>query len=82
MAEIKQEPIEEQVKPSTNKEEQVMLGTSGGGGEERVTSDIDSDIEFDKEFITQYCDSVDMPKAMTVSKKLFYTDNMVARHYE
>ena len=29
MADIKQEPIEEQVKPSTS-QEQVMLGTNGG----------------------------------------------------
>ena len=59
-----------------------MPGTSVGGGEERVTSDINSDIEFDDKFITQYCDSVDIPKAMTVSKELFYTDDMVARYYE
>ena len=59
-----------------------MPGTSGGGGEEKTTSDIDSDIEFDDEFITQYCDSVDMPNAMTISKEPFYTDEMVARHYE
>ena len=31
MVEIKQELTEEQVKPSTS-QEQVMLGTSGGGG--------------------------------------------------
>ena len=82
MVEIKQELIEEQVEPSTSQEEQVMPGTSGGGGEEKTTSDVDSDIEFDDEFITQYCDSVDMPKAMTVSKELFYTDDIVARLYE
>ena len=59
-----------------------MPGTSGGGGEKNTTSDIDSGLEFDDEFITQYCDSVDMPKAMTISKELFHTDKMVARHYE
>ena len=81
MVEIKQELTEEQVKSSTS-QEQVMPGTSGGGGEEKTTSDIDSGIEFDDKFITQYCNSVDMPKAMTISKELFYTEEMVARHYE
>ena len=59
-----------------------MPGTSGGGGEEKTTSDIDSDIEFDDEYITQYCDTVDMPRLMTISKELFYTDDMIAKHYE
>ena len=80
MLEVNKESVEEvTAEPS---QEQVMLGTSGGGGEEKTTSDIDSDIEFNDEFINQYCDSVDMPKAMTISKELFYTDEMIARHYE
>ena len=41
---------DEEVKPSTSQEEQVMLGISGGGGEERTTLDIDSDIKFDDEY--------------------------------
>ena len=81
MSEVKKELVEEEVTAGPS-QEQVMLGTSGEGGEEKTTSDSDSDIEFDDKFITQYCDSVDMPKAMTISKELFYTDKMVARHYE
>ena len=80
MLEVKKEPVEEVTAGPS--QEQVMLSTSGKGGEEKTTSDIDSDIEFDDEFITQYCNSVDMPKAMTISKELFYTDEMVARCYE
>ena len=72
MTEIKQELIEEQVMP----------GTSSGGGEEKVASDINSDIKFDDKFITQYCDSVDMPKVMTISKELKKSDEMVTRRYE
>ena len=82
MAEIKQELIEEQVKPSTSEEEQVMPGTSGGGGEEKTTSDIDSDFEYDNECITEYCNTVDMPRPMTISKELFYSDKMVLKKYE
>ena len=59
-----------------------MPGTTGGGGEEKVASYIDSDIEFDDKFITQYCNSVDVPKAMTISKVLVYSDEMVTRRYE
>ena len=81
MSKVKKEPVEEEVTAGLS-QEQVMPGTSGGRGEEKTTSDIDSDIEFDDEFITQFCNSVDMPKAMTISKELFYTDEMVARHYE
>ena len=79
----KQEVMEEEeIKPSTSLEQQVMQGTSGWGGEESTTMDIDSDIEFDNKYIAQYCDTVDMPIPMTISKELFYTDNMVAKHYE
>ena len=59
-------------------EEEVRPSTSGGGAlmpepEEKSESgeSMESD-EIDDEFIT---------KPMTVSKELFYTDEMVARNY-
>ena len=42
---------------------------------------LDSD-DIDDEFITQYCETVDNVRPMTVSRELFYTDSMVARNYE
>ena len=38
--------------------------------------------EFDNEYITEYCESVNMPKPMTISRELFYSDKMVTRRYE
>ena len=63
--------------------EELQPSTSGRGeqiGEVRA-SDFHSD-EFDDEYITKYCETVDMPQAMTICKELFYTDEMVARCYE
>ena len=75
--------------------EEVQLSTSGGDGQEvseqvssqQVTGEqiegeesYDSD-QFDDEFLTEYCEMVDIPHPMTVSKELFYTDEMVARNY-
>ena len=40
----------------------------------------DSD-QFDDEFLTEYCEMVDIPHPMTISKELFYTDEMVAKNY-
>ena len=37
--------------------------------------------QFDDEYLTEYCEKVDMPRPMTISKELFYTDEMVARCY-
>ena len=42
---------------------------------------MDSD-EIDDEYLTNYCETVDSIQPMTVSKKLCYTDSMVARNYE
>ena len=66
-------------------EEKVRPGTSGGGkveGQVMEESDIDSEVEFDDEFIEGYCDSIGMPRPMTISKELFYSDEMVAKRYE
>ena len=80
---VKMEP--EEVQPSTS-----------GGGEQGVSEQVvsqqvageqveceesyDSD-QFDDEFLTEYCETVDIPHPMTISKELFYTDEMVARNY-
>ena len=40
----------------------------------------DSD-EIDDEFLSNYCETAEIPHPMTVSKELFYTDEMVARNY-
>ena len=75
--------------------EEVQLSTSGGDEQEvseqvsgqQVTGQqvegkesYDSD-QFDDEFLTEYCEMVDIPHPMTISKELFYTDEMVARNY-
>ena len=41
----------------------------------------DSD-QIDDEFLTNYCETAEIHYPMTVSKELFYTDEMVARNYE
>ena len=68
-------------------EEEVRPSTSGGGvpmpePEEKSKSgeSMESD-EIDDEFITNYCKSTEIIQPMTVSKELFYTDEMVARNY-
>ena len=68
-------------------EEEVRLSTSGGGAqmtelEEKSESgkSMESD-EIDDEFITNYCESTETIQPMTVSKELFYTNEMVARNY-
>ena len=67
--------------------EEVQPSTSGGGeqGEEPVKEveseeSFDSD-EIDDEFLSNYCETAEIPHPMTVSKELFYTDEMVARNY-
>ena len=54
------------------------------GGEQvigEVSPEYDSD-QFDNEYIGEYCETVDIPHPMTISKELFYTDEMVARCYD
>ena len=72
---IKIEP--EEVQPSTSggseqAEEQVI------GVESEEYFDLD---EIDDEFLSNYCETAEIPHPMTVSKELFYTDEMVARNY-
>ena len=67
--------------------EEVQPSTSGGGEqtkeqEKEVESEesFDSD-EIDDEFLSNYCETAEILHPMTVSKELFYTDEMVARNY-
>ena len=67
--------------------EEVLPSTSGGGeqAEEQVKGveseeSYDSD-EIDDEFLSNYCETAEIPCPMTISKELFYTDEMVDRNY-
>ena len=67
--------------------EEVQPSTSGGGAqtkepEKKVESEesFESD-EIDDEFLSNYCETAEILQPMTVSKELFYTDEMVARNY-
>ena len=67
--------------------EEVQLSTScwGEQAEEQVKEveseeSFDSD-EIDDEFLSNYYETAEIPHPMTVSKELFYTDEMVARNY-
>ena len=74
-------------KVKTEPEEEVQLSTSGGGTptqelEEKSESgeSMESD-EIDDEFLSNYCETMEIIQPMMVSKELFYTDKMVARNY-
>ena len=69
--------------------EKVHPSTSGGGGqlekqqeelvkegEESFNSD-----EIDDEFLDTYCEEVEYIEPMTISKEIFYTDQMVTKRY-
>ena len=63
--------------------EEVQPSTSGGGEQAKgVESEesYDSD-EIDDEFLSNYCETAEIPYPMTISKELFYTNEMVARNY-
>ena len=67
--------------------EEVQPSTSGGGmhteePEKKVESEelFESD-EIDDEFLSNYCETAEILQTMTVSKELFYMDEMVARNY-
>ena len=67
--------------------EEVQLSTSGGGEQtEEQVKEVESEESFDSdeiddEFLSNYCETAEIPHPMTVSKELFYTDEMVARNY-
>ena len=74
-------------KVKTEPEEEVQPSTSGGGAptqepEEKSESgeSMESD-EIDDEFLSNYCETAEIIQPMTVSKELFYTDEMVAQNY-
>ena len=80
--EVKTEP--EEVQPSTSGDEQgvseQVVGQQLTGEQVEGEESYDSD-QFDDEFLTEYCETVDIPQPITISKELFYTDEMVARNY-
>ena len=67
--------------------EEVQLSTSGGGEQtEKQETEVESEESFDSdkiddEFLSNYCETAEIPYLMMVSKELFYTDEMVARNY-
>ena len=67
--------------------EEVQLSTSGGSEQtEEQVKEVESEESFDldkidDEFLSNYCETAEIPHPMTVSKELFYTDEMVARNY-
>ena len=74
-------------KVKTELEEEVQPSTSGGGkpAEELEKKDeseesLESD-KIDDEYLSNYCETAEIIQPMTVSKELFYTDEMVARNY-
>ena len=66
-------------------EKEAKPGTSSGGkveGQVTEESDIDSEVEFDDKFIEEYCNNIDMPRPINISKELFYSDKMVKKRYK
>ena len=67
--------------------EEVQPSTSGGGERaEEPAKEVESEESFDSdeiddEFLSNYCETGEIPHPMMVSKELFYTDEMVARNY-
>ena len=67
--------------------EEVQPSTSGGGEQaEEPVKEVESEESFDSDeiddkFLSNYCETAEIPHPMTVSKELFYTDEMVARNY-
>ena len=83
LAEVKREPKEVQPSTSGGDGQEVSEQVSGQqvtGEQVEGEESYDSD-QFDDEFLTEYCEMVDIPHPMTISKELFYTDEMVARNY-
>ena len=67
--------------------EEVQPSTSGGGVQtEEPKKEVESEESFksdeiDDEFLSNYCETAEIPHPMMVSKELFYMDEMVARNY-
>ena len=74
-------------KVKTEPEEEVQPSTSGGGAPtEELEKKVESEESFesheiDDEYLSNYCESAEILQPMTVSKEIFYTDEMVARNY-
>ena len=80
MALIKQEQMEEEeVQPSTSGGDECKGEVEGPGY--NPGSYFDSDKEFDVSFIEEYCEQAEIPRPMTISKELFYTDAMAVKRY-
>ena len=85
MASAKVKTELEEVQPSTSggdeqREREQVMGQQVTGEQVEGKESYDSD-QFDGEFLMEYCETVDIPCPMTISKELFYTDEMVARNY-
>ena len=83
---VKVEHLKMATKVKVEPEEEVRPSTSGGGApmpepEKSESGESMESDEIDDEFITNYCASMEAIQPMTVSKELFYTDEMVARNY-
>ena len=67
--------------------EEVQQSTSGWDEQaEELVKEVESEESFDSdeiddEFLSNYCETAEIPHPMMVSKELFYTDEMVARNY-
>ena len=74
-------------KVKTEPEEEVQPRTSGvGTPTEELEKKVESEESFesdkiDDEYLSNYCETTEILQPMTVSKELFYTDEMVARNY-
>ena len=74
-------------KVKTEPEEEVQPSTSGGGmpteepeKKDKSEESLESD-KIDDEYLSNYCETAEIIQPMTVSKELFYTDEMVACNY-
>ena len=65
--------------------EEVQPSTIGGGApteEPEKKEESEESFKSDEiEFLSNYCETAEIPHPMTVSTELFYTDEMVARNY-
>ena len=68
------------MQPSTSGGSKQVVSQQVAGEQVEGEESYDPD-QFDDEFLTEYCEMVDIPHPMTISKELFYTDEMVARNY-